>query len=790
MLIEDLVEALNNKEKIVMPTNSIAWAQRVIMILKDKVKRPLKILEISSDTVRGNGNNEELKGKNWKNYDLVVYTGKITVGVSVDDEFDKIFCIFTQGSNVAQECAQMTYRARNIKSKIVNIWCAGNIKSVLASLYPGKYSELQNLLKDQKRYTQYPNYEALVEDVTKSLKGDEKILIPTNSLIETRKVIKCAKKKMGEKIRVLELEDKSKKLDNDVWSKYDMIIYTGNITMEKCVEDKINKIVCIFTVWNTSTQSCTQMAQNVVIGKCNTINVWCLNNKYETKDETHTLEIQELQRLLEEKYKEVASKENTSRFIYTNGSYEFLEDIYTLIWKHNELESRKSCQNLLKEIIHIIKRYVKSKNNIVFLEERKTNLNLNEVKEELRDKRNKAIAETKPIDRETYNKFCEGGDGISLEQECQMEKYKLADFYKVDQKEIDFDFVDKWKPRMFGLRNFCLAFLSSNDEIVKIDDNRLKDRYNDSLIHLIFDEDVKKLLLSSLDHFGFQMKKFPHFQFHSAVSGVDLESLNKILPQFVTKSRLKVNTKLKCSELNLCLRKIFGLVGIPFLNAKAPKSMQGVASFLIEINLMEMLKVFDKLKVKFKENTQASAQISQWANLIQKERILSQRSENPPPKNTSEKRREIRALNQQQIKESKDRESDELEEEEDLDDWNVDPREDPIETEENEDAFARLLESEIWKIPQEVRDSLSAVKTTQSITTTPPNLMNDVIVQEKFEDGKKRSIDSISQTQDIEHSIVLNPLNQTSNANAIPTPKKVRFDDSSIIEVPPPSDDE
>jgi hypothetical protein len=93
-------------------------------------------------------------------------------------------------------------------------------------------------------------------------------------------------------------------------------------------------------------------------------------------------------------------------------------------------------------------------------------------------------------------------------------------------------------------------------------------------------------------------------------------------------------------------------------------------------------------------------------------------------------------------------------------------------------------------IPQEVRDYLSAVKTTQSITTTPPNLMNDVIVQEKFEDGKKRSIDSISQTQDIEHSIVLNPLNQTSNANAIPTPKKVRFDDSSIIEVPPPSDDE
>lgn len=656
MLIEDLIIALNNKEKIIMPTTSINWVRKVVEVVREKVNRPLKILEITGESVKSTDKFDKMDSRNWEEYDLVIYTGKVTVGISYEKWVDKIFCIFSSGTNGAQEAAQMTYRARNVRSKIVNIWCAGNIQTAFFGSSSDSLADLKKWSKELK-WPFYATKATTLNAVMKGLKAKKNIVIYTNSP-DHAKMISCdINRHIKTKFQILDLAkvEDEKSLGYDVWNKYDLIICAGSGTLSSKIQDwdsfvqRFDQIFCIFSVCTAAPEESEMLIEEVKSTRCEDVSIWCADVKGDALDEIYTIQISRLQSLLEEKYNDVMARANTSRFTFSKGANEFCNDIYTLIYKNNAMEEMKNRQNLLKEVLEIIRRYVVSPDNIRRVVERKTELDLSEIIERLSDEKNLAIAEAKNIDKETYDKLREMKDDIPLELKYQVDKYKLASFYNVKPDTITFEFVKKWRPKVYGLKNFCIVFLESKEEMLKNEDHMLQDRDNDTLIHLIFDDEVKALFLSILDVYRFKIDAMDSFEFHSAISDFDIDKLNDLIPRFIVKSRIRTNTKLRWSEVNSFLRKMMGMLGIPYITSKVPIGPPGVetlriqdgekvtlrrlgvAAYQIEVDLKSMFEILKMLCVKYSGKPQ-TVQIKKWIVSVPKSRYLTQIEMNPKKK--------------------------------------------------------------------------------------------------------------------------------------------------------------
>jgi len=120
--LNQLLIFIMNKKRIVVPMASNAKAKDLYSKLKKDFPEK-NILLIHKETSEDEKLKKLLKvNEIWVNYDVVIYTPTVCMGVSFDPEhFDNIFCYGCHNSLGAQEFCQMMHRVRNPKSKDIYV---------------------------------------------------------------------------------------------------------------------------------------------------------------------------------------------------------------------------------------------------------------------------------------------------------------------------------------------------------------------------------------------------------------------------------------------------------------------------------------------------------------------------------------------------------------------------------------------------------------------------------------------------------------------------------------------
>jgi len=117
-----LIDTLDNKKKVVIPTASNNQAKDLKLLIQNHHPE-LKVLLIHRETSDNEKLNQVINvNEKWSNYDVVIYTPSVCMGISFDDEyFDNIFAYGCQNSLGSQEFCQMLHRIRKPKEKVIYI---------------------------------------------------------------------------------------------------------------------------------------------------------------------------------------------------------------------------------------------------------------------------------------------------------------------------------------------------------------------------------------------------------------------------------------------------------------------------------------------------------------------------------------------------------------------------------------------------------------------------------------------------------------------------------------------
>lgn len=115
IFMNSIVEYLNNKNKIVVPTNNKRFIIQLEKYIKSKCNN-IKGLFITAD------NSNDLNTDIWNNYDIVAFSPTIVAGVSYEElHFDACFGYFTNSSACAEMAVQQMFRVRNIKLNEIHV---------------------------------------------------------------------------------------------------------------------------------------------------------------------------------------------------------------------------------------------------------------------------------------------------------------------------------------------------------------------------------------------------------------------------------------------------------------------------------------------------------------------------------------------------------------------------------------------------------------------------------------------------------------------------------------------
>ena len=107
---------LTNEKKVVIPTNSKRFAKNISKVISNRFPQ-LKVLFISSDS------NHYTDTSKWSEYDVLVYTPTISVGVSFEQfHYHTVCAYFSNNSCNAEVSAQMLFRVRNLIDKNMFIY--------------------------------------------------------------------------------------------------------------------------------------------------------------------------------------------------------------------------------------------------------------------------------------------------------------------------------------------------------------------------------------------------------------------------------------------------------------------------------------------------------------------------------------------------------------------------------------------------------------------------------------------------------------------------------------------
>ncbi len=133
-LLSKVISDIEQGLKLVIPTN-IKKTSIEIHKLLTKYFPKKKFLLLNSST-------EHVSASLWNQYDCIIYTSKISAGISFNDiYFDRLYGIFTNTTCSVQMCSQMLIRVRNLKDKQMFLCVARNRKNLSRSLTETDISE-------------------------------------------------------------------------------------------------------------------------------------------------------------------------------------------------------------------------------------------------------------------------------------------------------------------------------------------------------------------------------------------------------------------------------------------------------------------------------------------------------------------------------------------------------------------------------------------------------------------------------------------------------------------------
>lgn len=112
-----LKQALNNNQKIVIPTNSLSYAKSLVEMINSEYPDRKVLLYSSETTNKIKKEHFANVDKYWSTCDILIFTPTCSAGISFEVEhFDVQFCMFTSLSCNVETCRQMMSRVRNIKT--------------------------------------------------------------------------------------------------------------------------------------------------------------------------------------------------------------------------------------------------------------------------------------------------------------------------------------------------------------------------------------------------------------------------------------------------------------------------------------------------------------------------------------------------------------------------------------------------------------------------------------------------------------------------------------------------
>ena len=143
-LIQKLFDLINSGKNIVVPTNSKGLASKLYSIIHTKFPDK-KVLNMSSETVY-----VDVEG--WKDFNVIIYTPKITAGVSFDEtHFHSVVAFFTNKSCNAESSSQMLFRVRNLIDNTMFIHTSKNTKEEYLPITDESInSHINNIIKEGK----------------------------------------------------------------------------------------------------------------------------------------------------------------------------------------------------------------------------------------------------------------------------------------------------------------------------------------------------------------------------------------------------------------------------------------------------------------------------------------------------------------------------------------------------------------------------------------------------------------------------------------------------------------
>lgn len=172
-----LMEKIKENKKIAIPMASNNKAKDLLELLKAKFPKK-ECLLIHKETKDEEKLQQLLRvNENWVNYDVVIYTPTVCMGVSFDPTyFDNIFAYGCHNSLGAQEFCQMLHRIRNPKDE--NIYVSLDHYKFYSNDDSFSYNEVQEMMCNDYYLTKYEMHENLLKKKFKRENGERILYYP------------------------------------------------------------------------------------------------------------------------------------------------------------------------------------------------------------------------------------------------------------------------------------------------------------------------------------------------------------------------------------------------------------------------------------------------------------------------------------------------------------------------------------------------------------------------------------------------------------------------------------
>jgi hypothetical protein len=415
-----------------------------------------------------------------------------------------------------------------------------------------------------------------VETLLQSLKNGKKIIFPTNSIKISQIVEEYIHLKLPD-LRILTIhshsamgEKRDEVLNSKNWSKYDLVIHTGCVLAGISFDEEyFHKVFGIFVKMSNPACECCQMLQRVRHLEDKEVHL-CISGqkcveKYDVSEE-------QIESSLVARYDDVQDRTGTQSYLHTNGCGGFIGEIYTNIWKYNEVERRKSLTNLFQEIQENIKKYISDPTTqLTMVKSSKSKTSLAEVKEYIALKNAEAIVNARDVTEDEL-------ELIKNKKETTTEEYWILkrdftkSFYKT--KSLDVEFVQKWQPKIGQMILFNKFFIDSECELEEKDRKMLLKMSGESLLHLNFSSEQRIAFSEILEEYGMDMQNMVSYVFVPGEKKLNLDKINRVLSELVIKDQQHtLPTSIDRKNTLSLLFKLTRLIGIPLRKiAQGPES--------------------------------------------------------------------------------------------------------------------------------------------------------------------------------------------------------------------------